>query len=325
MMAEQARAAVAAARAAACTLTDSDGTALRTLPEHADLTDLQERYSAFRAARGDDNRAGLRLADRLVMAGLELLEFRGRHFIGQPPSEVRHERYNLQQARPTCEAVPSTTRTPLGGRGHMRLASKQSSWQVAVDAPMNLNFALFVRDAAGLAPKGPSPAPLARAEAPRAGRLSGGRRAEAERAWVDWWAALIQDNRRRGANGRGAPSLVGFEPPEFRSLAETPGLRMACQATWPAFRGWWSPPDGHIHRQQELVQSAGVDPGQVVQDLERQRGRPAIGFSLGIDVVESGDRYARRHGDHYAVVAASLWRDADAALAVLRDLIEPLV
>ena len=53
-------------------LVDTDGTAIRTLPEHADLTDLNERYAAFRAARGDDNRAGLRLADRLARAGLEL-------------------------------------------------------------------------------------------------------------------------------------------------------------------------------------------------------------------------------------------------------------
>jgi SAM-dependent methyltransferase len=70
-------------------LVDADGTATRTLPEHADLTDLQERYAAFRAARGDDNRAGLRLADRLVRAGLELLEFRGRYLIGPLPAETR--------------------------------------------------------------------------------------------------------------------------------------------------------------------------------------------------------------------------------------------
>ena len=57
-------------------LVDVDGTAMRTLPERADLTDLSDRYAAFRAARGDDNRAGLRLADRLVRAGLEVVEFR---------------------------------------------------------------------------------------------------------------------------------------------------------------------------------------------------------------------------------------------------------
>jgi SAM-dependent methyltransferase len=79
-------------------LVDSDGTAVRALPEHADLTDLQERYTAFRAARGDDNRAGLRLADRLARAGLELLEFRGRYFIGQVPAAVRPPSWAAREA-----------------------------------------------------------------------------------------------------------------------------------------------------------------------------------------------------------------------------------
>jgi SAM-dependent methyltransferase len=79
-------------------LVDADGTAVRTLPEQADLADLHERYAAFRAARGDDNRAGLRLADRLVGAGLEVLEFRGRYFIGQPPAAVRPPPWAAREA-----------------------------------------------------------------------------------------------------------------------------------------------------------------------------------------------------------------------------------
>src|SRR4029450_9471936 len=61
-------------------LTDNDGAATRVSPEaeHPDLVELQERYLAFRAARGDDNAAGLRLAERVVRAGLQLVEFRGR-------------------------------------------------------------------------------------------------------------------------------------------------------------------------------------------------------------------------------------------------------
>ncbi|MGH2814714.1 MAG: methyltransferase domain-containing protein, partial [Actinomycetota bacterium] len=79
-------------------LVDVDGTAVRTLPEQADLTDLQERYAAFRAARGDDNRAGLRLADRLARAGLEVLEFRGTYLIGQPPPSVRPPSWAAREA-----------------------------------------------------------------------------------------------------------------------------------------------------------------------------------------------------------------------------------
>jgi SAM-dependent methyltransferase len=64
-------------------LVDADGTAIRVIPEaeHPDLVELQERYLAFRASRGDDNAAGLRLAERVVRAGLELVEFRGRSVI----------------------------------------------------------------------------------------------------------------------------------------------------------------------------------------------------------------------------------------------------
>jgi SAM-dependent methyltransferase len=79
-------------------LVDADGTAMRVLPEHAELTDLAERYQAFRAARGDDNRAGLRLADRLVRAGLEVLEFRGRYLIGEPPPGVRPPGWAAREA-----------------------------------------------------------------------------------------------------------------------------------------------------------------------------------------------------------------------------------
>jgi hypothetical protein len=64
-------------------LVDADLTAIRIIPEaeHPDLVELQERYLAFRAASGDDNAAGLRLAERLITAGLELVEFRGRYVI----------------------------------------------------------------------------------------------------------------------------------------------------------------------------------------------------------------------------------------------------
>jgi SAM-dependent methyltransferase len=83
-------------------LVDADGTAMRTLPEHADLVDLNDRYAAFRAARGDDNRAGLRLADRLARAGLEVVEFRGRYLIGEPPPGVRPPGWAARKAMVTA-------------------------------------------------------------------------------------------------------------------------------------------------------------------------------------------------------------------------------
>jgi hypothetical protein len=45
------------------------------------LEDLQQRYLTFHAAQGNDVRSGLRLGERLVRAGLELVEFRGTYLI----------------------------------------------------------------------------------------------------------------------------------------------------------------------------------------------------------------------------------------------------
>jgi SAM-dependent methyltransferase len=83
-------------------LVDVDGTAMRLLPDHADLNDLADRYLAFRATRGDDNRAGLRLADRLARAGLEVVEFRGRYTIAEPPPDVRPPSWAAREAMVTA-------------------------------------------------------------------------------------------------------------------------------------------------------------------------------------------------------------------------------
>jgi SAM-dependent methyltransferase len=81
-------------------LVDADGTAIRVIPEaeHPDLVDLQERYLAFRAARGEDNAAGLRLAERLVRAGLELVEFRGRYVIREVSPGLRSPAWAAREA-----------------------------------------------------------------------------------------------------------------------------------------------------------------------------------------------------------------------------------
>jgi SAM-dependent methyltransferase len=81
-------------------LVDADLTAIRVIPqaEHPDLVELQERYLAFRAARGDDNAAGLGLAERLVRAGLELVEFRGRYVIRELSPGLRSPGWAAREA-----------------------------------------------------------------------------------------------------------------------------------------------------------------------------------------------------------------------------------
>jgi SAM-dependent methyltransferase len=81
-------------------LVDADLTAIRVIPEadHPDLVELHQRYLAFRAARGDDNAAGLRLAERLVRAGLELVEFRGRYVIRELSPSLRSPAWAAREA-----------------------------------------------------------------------------------------------------------------------------------------------------------------------------------------------------------------------------------
>jgi SAM-dependent methyltransferase len=81
-------------------LVDADLTAIRVIPEaeHPDLVDLQDRYLAFRTARGDDNAAGLRLAEWLITAGLKLVEFRGRYVIREVSPRLRSPAWAAREA-----------------------------------------------------------------------------------------------------------------------------------------------------------------------------------------------------------------------------------
>jgi len=70
-------------------LVDADGTAVRTRPADPDLHDLHERYRQWHEQRGNDLTVGLRLAELLGAAGLDVISFSGRYTIIQMPPGVR--------------------------------------------------------------------------------------------------------------------------------------------------------------------------------------------------------------------------------------------
>ena len=70
-------------------LVDVDGPATRIRPADPDLEDMTEKYWRFQAARGNDILVGLRLAQLVTAAGLEVLEYRGRYTIMSPPPGLR--------------------------------------------------------------------------------------------------------------------------------------------------------------------------------------------------------------------------------------------
>jgi SAM-dependent methyltransferase len=70
-------------------LVDAYGRGMGSVPEIPVLTEVNERYHAFHAARGNDLRAGLHLAQWLRGAGLEVAEFRGQYQILPAPRGLR--------------------------------------------------------------------------------------------------------------------------------------------------------------------------------------------------------------------------------------------
>jgi SAM-dependent methyltransferase len=70
-------------------LADTFAPGIAAVPDLPVLTEINERYRAFHAARGNDLRPGPQLAGWLRGAGLEVLDFRGRYQIIPAPPGLR--------------------------------------------------------------------------------------------------------------------------------------------------------------------------------------------------------------------------------------------
>jgi SAM-dependent methyltransferase len=108
-------------------LVDADGTVMRMVPEDADLQDLHDRYVTLHARRGNDVHAGLRPGERLVRAGLELMEFRGSYLIGPMPVGMRPPPWAAREAM-----VAAGVATP---RDVARWASAFARFDAAANRP----------------------------------------------------------------------------------------------------------------------------------------------------------------------------------------------
>jgi len=70
-------------------LVDTDLTASRSLPPDPDIDDLLERYMTLHRTLGNDTSVGLRLAQLLTGAGLEVVHFSGQWSIVPRPQGIR--------------------------------------------------------------------------------------------------------------------------------------------------------------------------------------------------------------------------------------------
>ena len=79
-------------------LIDTEGSGVRTRPPDPDLDDLNDRYWQWHRQQGNDPSVGLRLADLLAGAGLEVMEFSGRYDILSPPPGLRPPTWAAREA-----------------------------------------------------------------------------------------------------------------------------------------------------------------------------------------------------------------------------------
>jgi SAM-dependent methyltransferase len=79
-------------------LVDIDASGMRIRPTDPVLEEMSARYWEFHASKGNDVQVGLRLAELLGAAGLEVLDFSGRYVITVPPPGVRPPAWAAREA-----------------------------------------------------------------------------------------------------------------------------------------------------------------------------------------------------------------------------------
>lgn len=79
-------------------LIDVEGTAVRTRPSDPNLDDLNDCYWRWHAQQGNDASVGLRLAELVAGAGLEVVEFSGRYDIVVAPPGLRPPGWAAREA-----------------------------------------------------------------------------------------------------------------------------------------------------------------------------------------------------------------------------------
>ena len=125
-------------------------------------------------------------------------------------------------------------------------SSENRSWEVRLGIPLELNFALAVREVFALAV--PDVADLIAAPlddgfafAPGPGNPD---RALLGQQWSLWWAAMAVNRA-----GQSTRSMVPpIDPPRFESLVASPELREACVQVFPQFQTEWGGLDGSKQR-----------------------------------------------------------------------------
>ena len=201
------------------------------------------------------------------------------------------------------EAVPDCA--PKGLRT-LRF-SNHGSWELHLEVPEDLNFAVAVRVVRDF--------PVDEMHGPPAAPLDDGfelsvapsdlDRAAAAREWFGWWSKLSSFRSSRP----NSPPTPQLDPPDFASLIDAPSLRRTATETWPAFHEWWDGPPGRKRALCETLLTNDEAFDQLVGDYEHRVRRPCRAFRFDVDVLATESTESLVIVDAYAQIGVGLITD----------------
>lgn len=200
--------------------------------------------------------------------------------------------------------------------------SENPSWELRLGIPEELNFALAVRAAYGLAVSGLSDLVGAAlddgfvlGETP-----AGSDHVRTSQEWSEWWT--VMSTYRSGQLS--APHIWPLDPPDFETLKDVPALRQACVYVWPNFQTWWSGPKGRKKRLTGTLRRLAEIPNQLVVDHEHRLRRTCRLFRFDVDVLAVDSMDIVNIDDAYAQIGAPLLTDEMAFTSWFRTILRKI-
>ncbi|MGN7469244.1 hypothetical protein [Brevibacillus sp. SAFN-007a] len=154
-----------------------------------------------------------------------------------------------------------------------------SSWNISMDIPEALNFAIYVGFALELLPdkvlKDKDTAfPEKKLIMDESYSID-----DLKSAWNEWWHFLVHSRQEQCVPKLERPHTTGIESGKFKKL---------CDALWVDFYKWWSMPAGGKMAMVSYTTLGRKEIRKIIHEMEEQTERSIQPFSLKIDLVYSG-------------------------------------
>lgn len=171
-----------------------------------------------------------------------------------------------------------------------------TSWQITMDIPETLNFAIFVGFALELLPEKVMEDkdrawPEKKYTVNEYGSLN-----DLKGAWNEWWQLLIKERQEQRIQRLERPHTSGIKSEPLKKLSDE---------LWKDFHKWWVMPAGGQMAMMSFTTMGRKEIRKVISEKEEQIGRTIHPFSLNIDLVYAGLESPLEVDLNYAVMSVN--------------------